>query len=67
MRSLCAYPDQWYEDCVSSYANCETLVEAVHRNNRNIASVFMDSNGAVLSSDLTLCNAICPGKVSGLK
>lgn len=31
-----AYPDQWYEDCVSSYANCETLVEAVHRNNRNI-------------------------------
>ncbi|MBQ3743370.1 MAG: hypothetical protein II858_05895 [Bacteroidales bacterium] len=53
-----AYPDQWYEDCVSSYANCETLVEAVHRNNRNIASVFMDSNGAVLSSDLTLCNAM---------
>lgn len=32
-----AYPDEWHTDCVSELSDCETLVEAVHRNNRNIA------------------------------
>jgi putative endopeptidase len=32
-----AKPDEWHTDCVSSYENCETLVEAVHINMRNIA------------------------------
>ena len=31
-----AYPDQWHMDCVSSLGTCETLVEAVHINRRNI-------------------------------
>ena len=30
-----AYPDEWHMDCISQLADCETLVEAVHRNNRN--------------------------------
>ena len=35
---LCvAYPDEWHPDCVSSLAECETLVEAVHVNKRNVA------------------------------
>ena len=32
-----AYPDEWHTDCVSTFSDCETLVEAVHRNNRNTA------------------------------
>lgn len=32
-----AYPDEWHLDCVSSLADCETLVEAVHINKRNVA------------------------------
>ena len=32
-----AYPDEWHMDCVSSLSACETLVEAVHINKRNIA------------------------------
>ncbi len=28
-----AYPDEWHTDCVSELSDCETLVEAVHRNN----------------------------------
>ena len=35
---LCvAYPDEWHLDCVSSLTACETLVEAVHINKRNVA------------------------------
>lgn len=34
-----AYPDEWYPDFIGTYADCETLVEAVHRNNRNIAQL----------------------------
>ena len=35
---LCvAYPDEWHLDCLSSFAACETLVEAVHINKRNVA------------------------------
>ena len=30
-----AYPDKWYTDCVSKLSDCETMVEALHRNNRN--------------------------------
>ena len=30
-----AYPDKWYTDCVSKLSDCETMVEAIHRNNRN--------------------------------
>lgn len=29
-----AYPDHWHMDCVSSLTDCETLAEAVDRNNR---------------------------------
>lgn len=31
-----AYPDKWYTDCVASLADCQTLVEAYHRNQRGI-------------------------------
>ena len=35
--NLCvAYPDEWHPDCVSSLTACETLVEAVHINKRNV-------------------------------
>jgi len=30
------YPDQWYTDCVATYDGCETLTEAVCRNNRGL-------------------------------
>ena len=40
-----AYPDQWYEDCISTYSDCETLVEAVHRNNRNLVHLRMKLAG----------------------
>ena len=29
-----ACPDEWHKDCISSLADCETLAEAVQRNNR---------------------------------
>lgn len=35
-----AYPDQWYPECVSSLADCETLVEAIHRNYRNLSRLY---------------------------
>ena len=40
-----AYPDEWHMDCVSKYTDCETLVEAVHRNNRNNARLLTELAG----------------------
>jgi predicted metalloendopeptidase len=34
------YPDQWYTDCVATYDGCETLSEAVCRNNRGISKLM---------------------------
>ena len=34
------YPDQWYTDCVTNYDGCETLSEAVCRNNRGISKLM---------------------------
>lgn len=34
-----AYPDEWYMDCVSKLSDCETLLEAIHRNNRNTVNL----------------------------
>ncbi len=34
-----AYPDKWYTDCVSKLSDCETLIEAIHRNNRNTVNL----------------------------
>lgn len=34
-----AYPDQRYPDCVPELQNCSTLAEAVHLNNRGIATL----------------------------
>ena len=31
------YPDEWHTDCVSPLTDCETLVEAVLRNNRDLS------------------------------
>lgn len=31
-----AYPDEWHLDCMPPLADCETLVEAVHINKRNL-------------------------------
>ena len=35
-RLFVGYPDKWYPDCLASYDGCETLSEAVCRNNRGI-------------------------------
>ena len=40
-----AYPDEWHMDCVSSLAGCETLVEAVHINNRNVVRLRLQLLG----------------------
>lgn len=40
-----AYPDEWHMDCVSKLADCETLVEAVHRNNRNTVRLMKELAG----------------------
>ena len=37
MRLYVAYPDKWYTDCLSTLTDCETLAEAVDRNNQDIA------------------------------
>lgn len=37
MALYVAYPDHWYTDCISSFTDCETLVEAVDRNNQGIS------------------------------
>lgn len=38
-RLYVAYPDQWHMDGVAKLADCETLVEAIHHNNRGLAAV----------------------------
>ena len=38
-----AYPDQWYMDCVPNLSGCQTLVEAVHRN--NLATARLKAEG----------------------
>ena len=44
---LCvAYPDEWHPDCVSSLAECETMVEAVHVNKRNVARLKAELLGS---------------------
>ena len=31
------YPDEWHMDCIPALADCQSALEAVHRNNRGIA------------------------------
>ena len=52
-----ACPDEWHTDCVSSFSSCETLVEAVHINKRNVARLRARLLGGkdVLSSTITEC------------
>ena len=33
------YPDEWHTDCIPALADCQSALEAVHRNNRGIAQL----------------------------
>lgn len=63
-----ACPDEWHKDCISSLADCETLAEAVQRNNRGIFRLKSQLMGgrdlfsyqiiqALLDSDYTFVSA----------